>query len=253
MKMKKVKKPNAEFVWKQFEDDLAPRLRWSAIDRAVYSYLLRHTRLEGQLRLRFALSWLATGVRLSVGATRQALRRLVDQRALRLIERSKAGHVVEVRLPAEICAAHPPRALPPVSPALPSPGNLETTDFLRNPALRQAIHARERGTCFYCLRRLAASVKCLDHVVPQAEGGGPSYRNLVSCCLECNSHKSSMPAADFLRWLYRERRLTFLELSSRLRALDALVAGKLRPALATPGSPLARRGRPRLHPSSLQL
>jgi len=43
----KNKKPNAELVWKQLEDLLAPRLRLSVIDRTVYSHLLRHSRREG--------------------------------------------------------------------------------------------------------------------------------------------------------------------------------------------------------------
>src|SRR5258708_39738417 len=34
----KNKKPNAELVWKQLEDLLAPRLRLSVIDRTVYSH-----------------------------------------------------------------------------------------------------------------------------------------------------------------------------------------------------------------------
>ena len=38
-------------------------------------------------------------------------------------------------------------------------------------------------------------------------------------------------ADDFLRALYRKRRLTDAELDGRLRALDALAAGKMRPAL----------------------
>jgi len=54
----------------------------------------------------------------------------------------------------------------------------------------------------------------------------------VSCCLECNSNKGERPAGDFLRWLYREGRLTGAELAGRLRALEALAAGKLRPVLA---------------------
>ncbi len=44
--------------------------------------------------------------------------------------------------------------------------------------------------------------------------GRNSYRNLVSCCLECNAKKGQSPAEDLLRWLYRERRLTPLELSA---------------------------------------
>ncbi|OLB96897.1 MAG: hypothetical protein AUI02_01720 [Acidobacteria bacterium 13_2_20CM_2_57_12] len=52
----KNKKPNAELVWKQLEDHLAPCLRLSLIDRTVYAHLLRHSRLEGNLCLRFSIS-----------------------------------------------------------------------------------------------------------------------------------------------------------------------------------------------------
>jgi len=48
--------------------------------------------------------------------------------------------------------------------------------------------------------------------------------------MECNTQKGET-AADFLRRLYRERRLTAAELAARLRALDALASGKLRPPL----------------------
>ena len=51
----KAKKPNAELVWKQLEDILAPQLRLSVFDRTVYSHLLRHSRLEAKLRLRFSI------------------------------------------------------------------------------------------------------------------------------------------------------------------------------------------------------
>ena len=43
--------------------------------------------------------------------------------------------------------------------------------------------------------------------------------------------RGEKPADDFLRRLYRERRLTATELAARLRALDALASGKLRPFL----------------------
>ena len=56
-------------------------------------------------------------------------------------------------------------------------------------------------------------------------------------------------AADFLRWLYRERRLTAAELTGRLRALDALVRGKLRPCFTNDAGPLPREGRPPLDPA----
>src|SRR5258707_15651109 len=78
----KNKKPNAELVWKQLEDLLSPRLRLSVIDRTVYSHLLRHSRLEGKLRLRFSLMWLGRNIRLSTGPVREAagdFKRLVGE------------------------------------------------------------------------------------------------------------------------------------------------------------------------------
>ena len=224
------RKINALHIWKQFEDLVVPRLGLSVIDRAVYSHLLRHTHLEGKPRLRFSIQWLASAVRLTGGPTRQAVRRLVDQGALRLVERTKAGHFVEVRLPEEIRAARSGRIESGKAAHVPD-DDLEYADFLKTRMLRRAIHAREQGSCFYCLRRITTEARCIDHVVPLAKLGRNSYRNLVSCCMECNSQKGERPAEDFLRSLYRERRLTAAELAGRLRALDDLARGKMRPTL----------------------
>jgi 5-methylcytosine-specific restriction endonuclease McrA len=214
-------KPNAELVWKQLEDVLVPRLRLSVTERVIYFHLLRHSDLEGRRRMRFSISWLGRGVCLTEGPVRDSLRRLITRGILRLVQRSRAGHLIEVRLPEEIRAARWP--LRPVTK--------EAADVLESRALRQAIHAREGGHCFYCLRRITRLVRCLDHVVPLARRGDTSSRNLVSSCMECNSQKGEKVAQDFLRWLYRERRLTAVELSDRLRALDDLASGKLRPHL----------------------
>jgi hypothetical protein len=247
----KNKKPNAEHLWKHFEDFLVPRLRLSITDRAVYSHLLRHSRLEGKVQLRFSIPWLARGIGLCAYSTRWAVRRLISRGVLRLIQCSKAGHVVEVLLPDEICTASTDRPggiggrLPPsFPPAIYS----EDVDFLKTTALRRAIHSRERGRCFYCLRQLTPMARCLDHVVPRVEFGGNSYRNLVSCCLKCNSQKGERSAIDFLRRLYRERRLSDAELADRLRALDALASGKLPPLAATANPlPPQRPPAPSLH------
>ena len=104
-------------------------------------------------------------------------------------------------------------------------------DFLGTRALCEAIHERERGRCFYCLRRLRPMMRCLDHVMARVRGRGNGYRNLVSSCAECNSQKGKRRAEDFLRWLRREGRLSAGELSGWLRALARLAAGKLRPVL----------------------
>jgi 5-methylcytosine-specific restriction endonuclease McrA len=220
----KNKKPNAEHIWKQFEDLLVPRLRLCVKERAMYSHLLRHSHLEGRRRLRFSISWLARGVRLTDGPVRDSPRRLFTRGVLRLVQRSRAGHLIEVRLPEEIRGAR--ESAPPLRTT-----RNDAADFLESRSLRQAIHARERGRCFYCLGRTTRLVRCLDHVVPLARRGDTCYRNLVSSCMECNSQKGEEAAEDFLRGLYRERRLTAAELAARLRALDALASGKLPPVL----------------------
>lgn len=228
----KTKKPNAELVWKQFEDLLAPRLHLSPVERAVYSHLFRQTRLEGKSSLRFSIRWLARNLGFGLDSVRKALRRLARKGVLKLLERSKKGHVVHVRLPGEIRGARPNKTEARAAARLPRRASLEEVDFMKTPALREAIHARDGGACFYCLRRIAGRKRCIDHVVPQAQCEFNSYRNLVSCCVECNSSKGERPAPDFLRWLYRQGRLTPAELSERLRALKRLAAGKLRPRIS---------------------
>ena len=229
----KISKTNAVLVWKQLEDVLVPRLGLSVVERAVYSHLLRHSRLEDRVRLRFSIYWLARGARLSTGSVRPAVRRLVAKGVLRLVERTKAGHVVEVRLPGEIRGIRSNRIEPGGAARLSGEGDLEEMDFLQTKARREAIHVRERSVCFYCLRRLTARVRCLDHVVPQVRRGSNSYRNLVSSCAECNAQKGETSAEGFLRSLYRDGRLTAGEFTGRLRAVEALAAGKLRPALSS--------------------
>ena len=114
----KDKRIDALEVWKQIEDVLAPRLKLTPIDRVVYAHLMRR-RLEGKRRLWFSIRGVAQSIRLSHTPVRRAVRRLVGHGALRLVERGKAGHVVEVRLPENFrpaastaSAAAPPWAAP---------------------------------------------------------------------------------------------------------------------------------------------
>lgn len=229
-------KPNAARTWQQFEDHLIPRLRLSPIDRAVYSHLLRHSRLEGKRQLRFSILELARRVRISGQPVRDAVRRLISYDVLRLVERTNVGHLVEVRLTHEVRAvsshlSENARLESAATKPIRKRFLVEQADFFHHPERRRAIHAREGGLCCYCRKRLKRFIMCLDHVVPRVNSGRHSYRNLVSCCTECNSQKSQQHAPDFLRWLYRQQRITAAELAARLRALDALAAGKLIPRL----------------------
>jgi HNH endonuclease len=228
------KEIDAKALWKQLEDVVAPQLRLGVIDHVVYMHLLRHSQLEGKRRLHFSIPWLAHNINLSTCPTREAVRRLAACGVLRLVERSKQGHVAEVRLPEEVRgvrvrARAAARAREAARKA--DPSDIEVVDFLKTLELRRSIHARERGRCFYCLRRVPPRLECLDHVVPRARVGCNSYRNLVSACMECNAQKGERPAEEYLRWLFREHRLGAAELRGRFEALEMLAAGKLRPAV----------------------
>ena len=143
---------------------------------------------------------------------------------MRLIECNKNGHLVQVRLPEEIRALRTSKNG--AREQAEREVSIEERDWMQNAALRLAIHDREGGRCFYCLRRMARRNRCLDHVVPRASLGLNSYRNLVSCCQDCNVKKTDRRAEEFLRWLFREGKLNTLELRSRFSALRALKAGK---------------------------
>ncbi len=226
-------KVDAARVWKQFEDFLAPGLSFSVHDRAVYSHLFRHSRLEGKRDVQLSLDRLALGTGMSRTGAREALRRLEARGVLRLTQRSyQVRYVIRLKLPSEVRAVRAAKNASAQSAFVARyHADIENADFLRYQNLRRSIHQRERGKCFYCLRSLTGHNRCFDHVVPQAKLGGNSYRNLVSCCHDCNSRKKERPAEDLLRWLFRERRISSAELRGRLRALHALKAGKLIPQI----------------------
>ena len=175
----KHKVPDGVEVWKQFEDLLIPRLRLSMSERGLYSHLLRHSRLEGKNRLRFSIGWLSRGAGIGTAAARGGVRRLAAKGVLRLTEKSKRGHTIEVRLPAEVRGLRARKTAKRGARRLRGAVNLEEADFLGNRALREAIYAREDGYCFYCLRRVTSATRCIDHIVPLARRGWNGYRNLV--------------------------------------------------------------------------
>lgn len=242
----KTKKLDAALFWKQLEEDLVPRLGLNLAERIVYAYLVRQSRLEGDREFRFGIIGLAGGLRLSQSTTRYAVRSLTAKGALRLIDRTQAGHLVEVLLPDEIRAAPHEGPLRSCLGRRPAGSSIEEMDFFEASNRREAIHARDGGRCFYCLRLFLTRGRVVDHVVPQARGGNNSYRNLVSCCVECNSQKGESGAEDFLRTLYRQRRITSVELEARLRALEALAAGELRPVLGPPAVATRKSENPKM-------
>jgi 5-methylcytosine-specific restriction endonuclease McrA len=54
---------------------------------------------------------------------------------------------------------------------------------------RKNILLRDRNTCQYCGKILAAGELTLDHVIPRSRGGASTWENLVACCHSCNRKK----------------------------------------------------------------
>src|SRR6266478_8458517 len=98
------KKLNAQVLWMQFEDVLAPGLRLTVKERAVYCYLLRHSLVVGEPRIQFAVTAMGRTLHMGIGAARNSVRRLDELGALRVLRRNKNGHSVEMRLPENIRA-----------------------------------------------------------------------------------------------------------------------------------------------------
>ena len=105
----------------------------------VYAHLLRHSRLEGKRQLRFSIIWLARRVRLSDAPARHAVRSLAAKGALRLVDRTQAGHLVEVFLPEEIHAAPHEGTVPSCLARRRGSASLEEMDFLQVSSRREAI------------------------------------------------------------------------------------------------------------------
>lgn len=66
---------------------------------------------------------------------------------------------------------------------------------LRGRKLRQLVHDRAGGVCFYCGTK--KTLLTIDHRVPLCRGGKYSITNLVGCCSRCNRMKGSRSEADF--------------------------------------------------------
>ncbi len=59
--------------------------------------------------------------------------------------------------------------------------------------VRQQVSAEADHRCEYCRtsRRLIGMPLVIDHVVPQAAGGGDERENLAAACYRCNEFKSA--------------------------------------------------------------
>ena len=84
---------------------------------------------------------------------------------------------------------------------------------------RKNILLRDRNTCQYCGKILAAGELTLDHVIPRSRGGASTWENLVACCHNCNRRKGSMLPHEANMRLTREPRAFNLHTSRHIMRL----------------------------------
>lgn len=214
-----------------FVDHAAPKL--DTYEQAIYLFLVRNGPLLGQSEIvfpiesgsmRLALGIAKKGARISRDVVRKKLQSLQGKGFVRILGTEYRGTRVKCFLPDEIAGLFPSANGELIE-------SVEERNFFVDPGGREAIFRRDGNRCFYCRRTLTAIDRVLDHVVPQANGNN-SYRNLVACCLTCNSRKGDSAAPDFVRTLFRERVLDEDELRLRLSDLDRLSSGELKPVSA---------------------
>ena len=73
--------------------------------------------------------------------------------------------------------------------------------------VRFEVFRRDNFTCRYC--HATDKELTIDHVVPQALGGSDNPDNLVACCKDCNSGKTSINPDESLVSDVQERALAF--------------------------------------------
>ncbi|HWQ02981.1 MAG TPA: HNH endonuclease [Candidatus Nitrosotenuis sp.] len=217
---------SATDLWEAMEDQFVHRFEAYPSERIVYFHLLRRTWLVGRRTLTISMLRLGESVRMCMGTVLVAVRRLATKGIVRILGRSLEGHRLQV---------HPPWRLRGSRPAAARRFDPEAANFFSTLRLRNAIFRREKYRCFYCLRKLTPKNRTLDHLEPRHLGINHGYRNIVACCLDCNTEKGAKTARRFFRDLHRYGVLSRREYRSRMFALKAVQAGRVKPILSSYG------------------
>jgi hypothetical protein len=187
-------------------------------ERAMYSYLVRHTRLEGRRGVVLGMPALGRGAGLGYAAARFHLFRLARKRCVEVRLYRKRSYAIRVFLPEEVLREIRPRDFAAVS--------LKLQRVSRNRVLRAAILRRERGRCFYCQQPLMNGRIWFDHIVALARGGNPEEKNVVACCRKCNQRKGTRSGEEFLREVYNAGRISKAQLKKQRAAMREILSGK---------------------------
>jgi 5-methylcytosine-specific restriction endonuclease McrA len=76
---------------------------------------------------------------------------------------------------------------------------------------RQNIYARDRYKCQYCGARFATEDLTYDHVIPKSRGGKTQWKNIVTCCIDCNRKKGGrLPSEASMKLVRKPKRPTWV-------------------------------------------
>jgi len=56
---------------------------------------------------------------------------------------------------------------------------------------RSNVYERDKGICQYCGKEVSKNKFTFDHVIPKSREGKTNWKNIVCCCLKCNSKKDN--------------------------------------------------------------
>lgn len=88
--------------------------------------------------------------------------------------------------------------------------------YRKTPLTRENIYKRDDYKCVYC-GETNRKLFTLDHVIPQAKGGGSTWENLVTACVDCNNEKSDLTLEEYGKEIPEPRRPHYLMLMKKTR------------------------------------
>lgn len=69
---------------------------------------------------------------------------------------------------------------------------------------RNNVYLRDNYKCQYCYQKFPASNLTFDHVMPASRGGETSWKNVVTCCVSCNTKKAAKTPQEAGMKLYKK-------------------------------------------------
>ena len=206
------------------QDHLVPTL--DSYEQAIYHYIFRHTYLVGKNQMfystRTAEIGFGTGDNAkppSMKTRSKKIRSLEAKGAVKIIERSNKGILVELILPHKIAGLIKKEEQETI--------NLDSLDFYKDRRLLPTLLEREEFRCFYMGKKITAENCYLDHVVPQSKGGDNTHRNIVATCYDANSMKNDTDVNEFARILFKEDILSLSEFNELKIKIENLQKGNL--------------------------